>query len=148
MIALRLYKILKQIIYKINILNKNKIEIVKLWENASPTSSFASQTLDDELADAPSDYDYFINGFRLDTTKSDIYYQVVSEADSDDTQLWGIKDMRNSYEPLFLTRSMSVRGDKIWFGSGSYKPFSQPTASFERNTDVIPVFILGIKGVL
>ena len=128
--------------------NLGGISIVKLWGNASPTSSFASQTLDDELADAPSNYDYYINGFRLDTTKSDIYYQIVSKADSDDTQLWGIKDMRSSYEPLFVTRPMSVRGDKIWFSSGSYKPFSQPTASFERNTDVIPVFIFGVKGVL
>ena len=31
--------ILKCILGKINILNKNKIEIVKVWENASPTSA-------------------------------------------------------------------------------------------------------------
>lgn len=120
------------------------IQIKKLWENASPTSSFLSQKITLDL----SEYEYFLFGFKLDVSKGEVYYQIVSKFNGSDTYLWSIKDMRSSYEPLFLTRAVSAHDSYAWFGDGAYKPLSQPTASFNRNTDVIPVVIYGIKGVL
>lgn len=123
--------------------NLGGVSITKLWENASPTSAFLSQKITLDL----SEYEYFLFGFELDTSKGEVYYQIVSKFNGSDTYLWSIKDMRSSYEPLFLTRAVSAHDSYAWFGNSNYKPFSQSTASFERNTDLIPVIILGLKGV-
>ena len=120
------------------------IQIKKLWENASPTSEFLSQNITLDL----SEYEYLLLGFKLDISKGEVYYQIVSKFNGSDTYLWSIKDMRSSYEPLFLTRAVSAHDSYAWFGDSNYKPFSQSTASFKRNTDLIPVIILGLRGVL
>ena len=103
MITLRLYKILKQIIYKINILNKNKIEIVKLWENASPTSAFQQQ-----------DKSVTLNATDMVIIQFNDDQKIMFLKVGDDTLYRGT---RGNY---FVQRSVKVTSSAISFGSGGW----------------------------
>lgn len=132
MITLRLYKILKQIIYKINILNKNKIEIVKLWENASPTSSFGKQTVSLDL----SDYGLIIA------------YGIESTTESKVISALAVKGKTHRLICLYNARQVrefTANDNGVTFENAYYSALSGTMAS--NNVYMIPIAIYGIKGV-
>lgn len=136
MIALRLYKILKQIIYKINTLNKNKIEIVKLWENASPTSSFAGQKISLDL----TKYDGVLIYFKARTSSS--YVSAIPAIAFKGEKSFVFLSLRYMYE-----RDIEAFDDTGITISDSFY-FSSYGQSGTTGTDYcIPVRIYGFKGV-
>ena len=146
MITLRLYKILKQIIYKINTLNKNKIEIVKLWENASPTSSFAKQTINLDM----TGYDYIdVYVVRNKATDANFQSSAYRLRLPVDTHLIFIEPPNiNNVEYYARGITITSSKDKITFTSGMRRALNLSNLSTNTDEVVIPVEIYGIKGVL
>ena len=136
MITLRLYKILKQIIYKINILNKNKIEIVKLWENASPTSAFAAQTLSIDLTNYDEVIIESLSGVSANASK--YLTSVICPKGKITTALAQAYTMR--------LRDFTVNMTNIVIGVG--RDLGTNWSAVTDNSSAIPFRIYGIKGVL
>ena len=130
MITLRLYKILKQIIYKINILNKNKIEIVKLWENASPTSTFQQQ-----------DKSVTLNATDMVIIQFNDDQKIMFLKVGDDTLYRGT---RGNY---FVQRSVKVTSSAISFGSGGWYNGYNTGSLNASDSYAIPLRIYIVKGV-
>lgn len=137
MITLRLYKILKQIIYKINILNKNKIEIVKLWENASPTSAFAGQKISLNL----TDYDGVFGYFKSQASSS--YVSAIPAIAFKGKKSFVFLASRYMYE-----RDIEAFDDTGITFSDSFYFGSYGQAGTTGTGYCIPVIIYGFKGVL
>lgn len=113
------------------------IQIKKLWENASPTSAFAAQSI---TLSGLSDYDEYEVIFQFHTStnlrnthKSQVGYGM----------LLAINDSGN-----ILRRSVTTvsAGNVLAFGTAS-KCASGNIAATEDNSYVIPIAIYGIKGV-
>lgn len=151
MITLRLYKILKQIIYKINILNKNKIEIVKLWGNASPTSVFAAQTINLDLSDYSAVLIYSrINknthaGGDASATDGGSMYTTYLKIGTGTYINLAHSLWNGTVSPGFATRNAWAMTTGVGFSEGYWH--SQGTSGEASNNYVIPVEIYGIKGV-
>lgn len=133
MITLRLYKILKQIIYKINTLNKNKIEIVKLWENASPTSSFGKQTVSLDL----SDYGLIIADGIESTTESKNVSALAVKG-----KIHRLICLYNARQ----VREFTANDNGVTFENAYHASLDGVMAS--NNACMIPIAIYGVKGVL
>lgn len=107
-----------------------------LWENASPASAFASQTISLDL----SNFEYVAidANYRNSASGSALFIFKV-----------GANDFLNNYQiddnsVYFFTRMIGVSSVSIWFGSGYYTVGLTPTKDEAR---MIPLRIYGIKGV-
>lgn len=106
-----------------------------IWENQSPTSSFASQTTAMDL----SDYDALLIVYRNSTTSS-VYTSMI-------LPIGYSMRLLGSASYLMVYRDTTITEDGVKYGSGqSVRTYgSAPTAD---NTMMIPRTIYGIKGVL
>ena len=109
-----------------------------LWENASPTSSFATQTVNIDL----SDYTFVLVGIRWSTSADQISWQVcivgetnkVTRCDAASSKVWVAR------------RNIQVTASGVTFEDADQgNSTSDPSTN---NGEVIPVSIYGIKGVI
>lgn len=100
---------------------KNGIQIVKLWENASPTSAFANQTLTLDF----SSYDLMVILFNLDSNNRSVSLAIVPIGHP------GASSFQNNVR-TFLSYTDSVKFDSV-----------SPSSAV-----MIPYVIYGIKGVI
>lgn len=117
------------------------IQIKKLWENASPTSSFAAQTVSLDL----SGYDRVAITYIASTLLSDSY-----SIDADVgkvTQMTALTSASNA-SVVYVSRVATVTKTGINFDYGYGKSIYSTTAASPGNSNVIPIAIYGIKGVL
>lgn len=135
MITLRLYKILKQIIYKINILNKNKIEIVKLWENPSPTATFEAQSVNAQC----SDYKFI----GVDFKGSHIVWVPYSEGRLGAYKQSGTVQV-SGYSWLGF-REFYLYPTQVTFTAHYHKYVNSTTGQTISNGNAIPLAIYGLK---
>lgn len=121
------------------------IQVKKLWENASPTSAFATQTIFVDLRG----YDRVEILFSTIISSSDTRYTGFSSAKIGD---YGIfenfvnVDSSNTYKYL-AQRWFKVNEDGILFNHAKTNQIGTQT-SVDINTYCIPIAIYGIKGVL
>lgn len=122
-------------------INSAKIEMHLLWENASPTSSFAAQTVELDL----SEYEFVLIGATHRYT-NDIPHDgrtsvggIFRKGYSTELMLpWKTDGSSSAYG--YIRRSVTVSVDGIAFGGGYYAKTAGDWAA-------IPVYIYGIKGV-
>lgn len=108
----------------------NKIvKIKKLWENASPTSSFAAQTISIDL----SDYDFvFITSVSSSgATKYSIYWGAVGGAIL-------MNYVYYTSQIISLNRALAVNSDSIDVGNCT-------SNASNNNSVLIPLKIYGVK---
>ena len=108
-----------------------------LWENASPNSAFAGQTINLDL----SGYEFVY------IAVSDYYADAICRVGKS-SLLQTILDVYASYNGYFIacTRSFAVTDSGVVFSSGYQKSSGQNTSS-EANGRNVPIRIYGIKGV-
>jgi hypothetical protein len=105
-----------------------------LWQNASPESSFAAQT----ISCGASEY----NNLRcLCATPGGLFVDVTLH-DGNRAYAQTIANMSGSSSPLFRSRPIDVSGDSVEFGDSIWKQGTSPGTS---NDTLIPVAILGNK---
>lgn len=107
------------------------VSITKLWENASPTSSFGEQEISFE-----DSYDGYVILSRLSTSNSDITVMLCLNTDN----TCNANSYGGYYSDIYVGRS-------FWPGSNKIK-FAVATSKSSASTDsMIPLMIFGIKGV-
>ena len=111
-----------------------------LWTNASPTSSFAAQTVSLSL----SGYDAIILMAQDIDTEPESYYIPKTYGS---TYIYGHRDFENSNTIPLTYRHISVSNTGIVFSSGQYKLLSGSNSPTVRNDFRVPTAIYGIKGV-
>lgn len=105
-----------------------------LWQNASPESSFAAQTIS--------------CGASAHKNLKCVYaspggaYIEVALKDGQTSYAQVIANMSGSGSPLFRSRTIAVSGDTVEFSDSLWK---QGTSSGTVNTTLIPILILGNK---
>lgn len=123
----------------------NAVNIVKLWENASPTSSFEPQTLgSDVLADLPINYDLInivCNSNIANTYKIAI---IIPSYDNNSSAFILNHVYGNNNKILGRYRGGTVNADSILLKSG-YE--TTPSTDAVDNSMMVPTQIYGIKGV-
>lgn len=122
--------------------NLGGICIVKLWQNASPTSDFESQRIN---AEAIYDYDFFLVKLRQSTGVSTGTNAILVKGSTADIQK--VINMTGSSTPTILSRQIlaSVNG-YFSFADCVNKKYNS-TSDATNNTFLIPLEIYGIKGV-
>lgn len=104
-----------------------------LWENASPTSAFAAQTISLDL-----------NGYDMIEIVSD--GNVFSCSISDKTvPLTVIYEAGSAGNVYIASRNVTITQTSIVFGGGAYKFFNAPTTGNDDNKRMVPTKIYGIK---
>ena len=117
------------------------VEIKKLWENASPTSSFAAQTIALDL----SGYDYilaFVGFATNNTSESNEILRIGVSGRFMTTSSIG----SNQYYMTMYTRVLSVSATGVTFEDAYKHRYDQNTCT-TTNGNMIPTVIYGIKGV-
>ena len=114
--------------------NLGGIKIVKLWENASPTSSFAAQTVSLNL----SGYDGVFVTAKFQTNGTDVKASTGFIAKG----LKGCILVTNGTTDSLRYRSFDVSETGVVFSAGK-----QISNSNETTGAAIPVYIYGVKGV-
>lgn len=124
----------------------SKSGMVKLWENASPTSVFAAQTVPIDL----SEYDCFDIDFRAYPKLSSGKNATVRVRKNEASTAWCVVGGQGDQTgvPSFITRMINATDSGISFGecysaevTSNFKVPSTPGAF------LIPLRIYGIKGV-
>ena len=115
------------------------LEMVKLWENASPTSEFAAQTIALDL----NEYDF------IDVIFNSIITRVGVGSGATTFQMAGVdKDTTTTSTPSWRMRTISASETGATFSAGFYKYLDGiKQASSTSNSICIPLAIYGIKGV-
>ena len=125
---------------------KNAVQTKTLWENASPTSSFVSQDLDDELLEAPINYTYVLIDYEGINTGT--YTETILIKVNESRYLTWTRYPETSGEHMVhCSRKVNVGPNSIQFGQGSSHDYT--TTSIGHSDDIcVPIRIRGIKGVL
>lgn len=121
--------------------NLGGISTVKLWENASPGSSFASQTVSIDL----SEYDEIQVEFRNTSSSSYYSFNNFKKGKSSRHNTFA-KQTSNNEDTFILDRPVTMNENGVYFGGGSQKYLYGKSHS-SNNGNAIPVRIWGIKGV-
>ena len=114
-----------------------KLSMELLWENASPTSDFAKQTVSLDL----SEYDMVEISFNLQTGVLAISHQLQCKVDG------GRVTATTPGTQRYHRRSTNVSKTGINFGDCSAYTYSSTVETTTTNGALIPVFVYGIKGV-
>ena len=109
-----------------------------LWENASPSSSFAAQTVSLDL----SNYTFVIIGFRWSDSANQISWHVcivgetnkITRADLGATKVWVAR------------RAVQVSATGVTFADADQG--SSTSDPYTTNAELIPVLIYGIRGII
>lgn len=112
-----------------------------LWENASPTSDFAAQTISLDL----SEYDRIIILMKTEPNVSNYLNSIIEVG----TYGWGqfLVNIASAVALRLFARKITVNSDGVIFDKGYYKNVNSTSAATSSNSHVIPVKIYGIKGV-
>lgn len=133
-----------QALQNLILMNRKKIEIEKVWENASPTSAFAVQDVSLDL----NDYDFVRIRFNVSTTSTS-YTMGLCAVDGTNALVSSL------YNTLYVLggnrigncyRYVTVNKTKITFSNGLSKD-SVDTNPITRTNMMIPVEIYGVKEV-
>lgn len=108
------------------------LSMVKLWENASPTSEFAAQTVALDL----SKYNAALIIYRRATTANEAYSAFIRVGDSG--SLFAMTNYRSD-------RTATVSRTGVVFNAGRQASLSESLS--ENNVASVPITIYGIKGV-
>ena len=121
--------------------NLGGISIVKLWENASPTSNFAGQAISLSLSNG---YAVLIKcRLATNSTETACYIGFVGET----ILMNNVYNLINSAVPGDCVRTANITTSKITFSTGYSKDHTD-TATVTRANMMIPYVVYGIKGVL
>ena len=123
------------------------ISIVRLWENASPTSEFAGQSIE---IDNITDYRLFVVVCRFSTDNAKRIVQL-GQLDSAATsgnqnEIQWLSNLESTVNILHFYRRWTIYvAGSITFADCGYRQGN--TTNTSANTYIIPVEIYGIKGV-
>ena len=121
-----------------------KIEIVKLWENASPSSDFAAQTIALDLAG----YDFVIMSANF-SASSEVgkggYHALAAVGGSG--RFYVIGNISTNTEMRMYNRQAIVTETGVEFGDTISHKFDEASYTTANNY-AIPLVIYGIKGVI
>ena len=115
----------------------NGLQMELLWENASPDSEFAAQTL--SIENGP--YDMFIVTARKNTTSKDYPNTITFKNKSGKI---------NGFSEYLQYRSLTITDNTFNFSDAvRYTTYGSSSSSSKDNdnSNVIPIYIFGIKGV-
>lgn len=118
--------------------------IEKVWENASPNSAFAAQTIDLSL----NPRDVVRVEFKPSTTGSERFF--IDGIVGNDILATFIAGGNSNVVPELRTRNISIQTTAVKFFEAYAKTFTATTAQLERSKSIIPVAIYiinNLKGV-
>lgn len=122
----------------LKVLNDTKLSMELLWENASPTSEFASQTIT-----LPKECDMMlVNYYGMGSNTANMA-AIVTNVNADENLIAVQIDGSKSY---LCARTASLRGKNAIFGAGYFVQAGSGTTS-TNNGVCKPTRIYGIKGV-
>lgn len=121
--------------------NLGGISIVKLWENASPTSNFAKQTIDLDL----SDYDFVEIVALSGNSLSNITHTIKTLIGMGGAFRTDI-NVSNSAITGIALRSYTTKANGVTFNDATYKSGATGSPSINNNY-LTPYILYGIKGV-
>ena len=126
------------------LMNRKRIQIKKVWTNASPTSAFVAQTIRLNLTDVP----FVLIVFRT-TTSGSYNCAIITINGSTNLLTAPYNTDYTSGGTLIGTayRGAVKKSNGIAFGKG-YSKDSSDTNPIERPTFIIPVEIYTLKGVI
>ena len=127
------------------VLTENRgVQMVKLWQNARPTSEFAAQSI--SVANLGS-YDLFLVEYYYNTGLGSIYTSIIAKDIEGSMQMF--TNMAAAYKLLFCGRDVTFNTstNKIVFEDARNKAVDSAGAGTINNTRIIPIRIYGIKGV-
>lgn len=118
-----------------------KIEIKKVWTNASPTSTFKGQDIDVDIQDA----DFVVITSRYSTSSSTLETFVFDPAEGGYLrELAGAGYSNVGYQ----SRYVEFASEKITFSDNYYKNINSATAGTVNNNYQIPTVVFAVKGVI
>ena len=117
-----------------------KVSMELVWENASPSSDFAAQTIDLELVDA----ELVAIEFRTTTGSTSRCYEFIRNGSTG--ALTRVVNVTNSTTMLAVTRNATVMETGVEFSVGYSKTVSA-TATTESASRSIPTRIYAIRGI-
>lgn len=110
-----------------------------LWENASPTSEFAAQTISIDL----SNYDFIIIGFNGWSDDTTIVYQVCEKGKSAAHMQMRNAQYNNAHCAAFQ-RNLTVSDSGVVINACIGKEDVASTSSVTRNAGLVPAKIYGV----
>ena len=119
-----------------------KLSMKLLWENASPTSDFAAQTITLDL----SQIDFVKIIYKTMTTSvSDYIFEV-----SVNSSATIINFVNTAYSSVVQvsSRDLTINSNEIIFGDCANKQISSASAAATLNSRIIPIKIYGVKGAI
>lgn len=119
---------------------KKKDERVLLWQNASPSSDFAAQTIKLSL----KDYDAILLKHKY--TKATAYYGVQFIEVGDSATVYQIASAKAA-SLSYLSRDVKVTTSGVTIEAGYGKTIYSTSAGGASASNLIPVEIYGVKGV-
>lgn len=126
-----------------NITQVNGIEMVKLWENASPTSAFLGRVALDL-----SSFTHFSIEFEVYNQQPRYESTGILKKETGKTfQLSGVAPYTSDERPTWIFRTFSVSDDGFVFQEGRYWANSVTQTHGATNNVCYPIRIYGIKGV-
>lgn len=111
-----------------------------LWSNASPTSSFAAQTVSLDL----SEYGYIDIECRHTTSKDEYVVVRIPKGQSYYNYFVSELDDTSSYNPHFRSRKITTSDSGVTFGGG-YNKSAGATYAQTGNNMCVPIRIYGVK---
>lgn len=122
-------------------LSGKKVEIKKVWLNASATSAFKGQDIDVDIQDA----DFVVITSRYSTNSSTFETFIFDPAEGGYLrELAGAGYANVGYQ----SRYVEFASEKITFGDNYYKNINTATTGTINNIYQIPVAIYTVKGVI
>lgn len=114
-----------------------KVEFVKIWENASPSSAFAAQTVTIQGASAYSAIIVFTSEGSMIAKQNNVsHYMLSCDRDRTGNQWW------------LRSRTVRFTGDDVWVNSCKTQGVKSGGVTFEDSEQfLIPLCIYGIKGM-
>lgn len=120
------------------LVNLGAMNMRVVWQNASPSSSFAAQTIKLNL----SGYDFVYILMKASVTAANSVVHMVKKGASQNLEQSG--NLASESAIVVLYRNASVAEDGIVFGGGHIKSAASPSVD---NTRTIPIAVYGIKNV-
>lgn len=114
-----------------------KVEFVKIWENASPSSAFTTQTVTIPGASAYPAIIVFTSEGSMIAKQNDVSHNMLScDRDRTGNQWW------------LRSRTVRFTGDDVWFNGCKTQGVKSGGVTFEDDDQfIIPLCIYGIKGM-
>ena len=131
----------------LKVLNDSKLSMEPLWENASPTSSLAAQSIDLNLDSFSLVRVVYISGIDYPYVKYMYDFHLGETAILSGVNSLVAGDTGNSY---FYARKVNVNSGGVVFESGYERKVNvtDPNYAVLNDGSIIPILIYGIRGVV